>query len=94
MCNAHNRSEGCNCGFGPPYPISASGGSRTSWPEEVADKPWLMERGLRDMAWSEDAVAVFSGPPHAPGEDGDQPRGYSRRSTLTSDVLRKRLVGR
>jgi hypothetical protein len=33
MCNARNHYDGCDCGFGPPYPWKITSGPRTDWYE-------------------------------------------------------------
>ena len=61
MCNANNHSPGCSCGFGPGPPTrgSISYGSATTWPEEILDEPWLVRRGLEDLAWDERGIKQF-----------------------------------
>jgi hypothetical protein len=59
MCNAAKHPPGCSCGFGPPYPPSYSTGEVTEWAEEVLDNPSVARRGLREMAWDEEAVGRF-----------------------------------
>jgi hypothetical protein len=59
MCNAAKHSPGCLCGFGPPYPPSYTINGVTEWAEEVLDRPELVERGLRELAWDEKSIQEF-----------------------------------
>ena len=59
MCNAAKHPPGCDCGFGPPYPPSYSTGNVTDWSRQVVDRPDLIQRGLRESAWDEEAIDEF-----------------------------------
>jgi hypothetical protein len=59
MCNAQNHSAGCTCGFGPPYPDKVTFGAAREWAEEVLKEPWLVRRGLKDLAWDASSIDEF-----------------------------------
>jgi hypothetical protein len=59
MCNAAKHGAGCNCGFGPPYPLSYTQAGVTEWSEEVLDNPALVTRGLSEMAWDDASIEAF-----------------------------------
>lgn len=61
MCNAHNHSPGCNCGFGGEGQRygKISLRSSTNWAQTAVKEPWLVRRGLQDLNWDERGVKEF-----------------------------------
>lgn len=64
MCNAWNHAPGCNCGFGQFDGGVARVVGYSEWPEDVQRLPKLLERGLRDLGWSQAEISAFASSAH------------------------------
>lgn len=54
MCNAHNHSAGCTCGFGPPYPGRMALIGEVDWLSELANNQEALERRISALALGEE----------------------------------------
>ena len=59
MCNASKHPAGCQCGFGPPYPVSMSYDPPIPWEEAILEHPWLAKSGLKQMSWDVESIEWF-----------------------------------
>lgn len=59
MCNGHNHPDGCDCGFGPPYPDHLEYGRTVDWAEAVLEDPALLRRGLEELKFSQPTIQRF-----------------------------------
>lgn len=53
MCNAWNHDDSCECGFGPPYPVTVRVGPRESWEARSAQSQAEFRRGLQEIGLDE-----------------------------------------
>lgn len=56
MCNGRNHDDGCECGFGPPYPVTVKVGPRESWEARSTQSQAEFRRGLQEIGLDEEAI--------------------------------------
>ena len=56
MCNARNHYDGCDCGFGPPYPWKIKADPRKNWHEMALLDIITYKRNLKDLGLSKTQI--------------------------------------